>query len=223
MPYLVSVKGNRIPLRRGHSYSVGRGRMSDIVLRDRACSRVHAKLSVHRSSNDLVLEDLHSRNGTYLDGDLVLKRTLVPDGSRVRLGTSIFLVRLDDPAEETCFAETGTLSFDEAEADGDIEAGELASVGLVELLTRLLIDRRDVTLRVALPTEEARVELRAGMVRAAEIGALEGFNALVRVGRQRTGIFWLTDCSDPCEARVQERPDRLLSQLSRCLDPVSAR
>jgi len=223
MPHLVSVDGVRIPLQPDHAYTLGRGRLSDIVLKDRASSRVHARLSVGRLDGDLVLEDLHSRNGSYLNGDLVLKPTRVPDGGRIRLGTSVFLARLTELQDEEHFAETGTVAFEQAEEEADLEAGELARVGLIEILTRLLIDRRNVTLHVAMAEEEARIEVRDGEIRAAECAGHEGFNALVRVGRQAAGIFWLTECAEPCEPNVRERPDRLLSQLARCLAPVPAR
>jgi len=105
----------------------------------------------------------------------------------------------------------------------DLEAGELGQIGLVEVLTRLLIDRRDVTLRVAFPVEEARVEVRHGEVQAAEYGGHSGFNALVRIGRQPAGIFWLRENDAPVARTVGERPDRLLSLLARCLDAVASR
>jgi hypothetical protein len=60
-------------------------------------------------------------------------------------------------------------------------------------------------------------------VQAAEYGGHTGFNALVRLGRQNTGIFWLVENPAPVERQIGERPDRLLSLLARCLDPVASR
>jgi pSer/pThr/pTyr-binding forkhead associated (FHA) protein len=223
MPYLVTVDGQRIMLRRGHAYTLGRGRASDVLLEDRACSRRHARLTVDRGGRSVVVEDLHSRNGTYLDGDLVLVPRPVPDGGRIRLGSTIFLARLREAEEdEERFAETGTMGFDDP-PQPDLEAGELGQIGLIEILTRLLIDRRSVTLRVALHGGEARVEVRNGEVQAAEHGGHTGFNALVRLGRQTTGIFWLSENATPVERSISERPDRLLSLLARCVDPVGSR
>jgi pSer/pThr/pTyr-binding forkhead associated (FHA) protein len=222
MPYLVTVEGQRIPLRRGHAYTLGRGRKCDVLLEDRACSRAHARLTVDRVGRSVVLEDLHSRNGTFLDGDLVVGARRVPEGGRIRLGSTIFLARVAEAEDEERFAETGTMGFDEP-PQPDLEAGELGRVGLIEILTRLLIDRRNVTLGIALPGGEAKVEIRNGEVQAAEHGGHSGFNALVRIGRQPTGIFWLSENGAPVERTVGERPDRLLSLLARCLDPVGSR
>jgi len=223
MPYLVTVEGQRIRLQRGRSYTLGRGRKSDVVLDDRACSRLHARLNVDRGGRSLVLEDLHSRNGTFLDGNLVLGARRVTEGGRIRLGGTTFLARLRDPDDDERFAETGTMGFEEGLSAPDLEAGELGDVGLIEILTRLLIDRRSVTLHVALAGDEATVEVRQGEVQAAECGGLTGFNALVRLGRQPSGIFWLTENATPLERNIGERPDRLLSLLARCVDPVGSR
>lgn len=222
MPYLVTVEGQRIPLRRGHAYTLGRGRKCDLLLEDRACSRAHARLTVDRGGRSITLEDLHSRNGTFLDGDIVLGERRVPEGGRIRVGSTIFLARLAESDDEERFAETGTMGFDDP-PQPDLEAGEFGRVGLIEILTRLLIDRRNVTLRAALPEGEARVEIRNGEVQAAEHGGHTGFNALVRIGRQHTGIFWLSENDAPLARSVGERPDRLLSLLARCLDPVGSR
>jgi len=223
MPYLVTVEGQRIPLRRGHAYTLGRGRKCDLLLEDRACSRAHARLTVDQAGRSVLLEDLHSRNGTFLDGDLVLGTRRVSEGGRIRVGSTILLARLKEADDEERFAETGTMGFDDPPPQPDLEAGELGRVGILEILTRLLIDRRNVTLRVALPGDEGKVEVRNGEVQAAEYGGHTGFNALVRVGRQTTGIFWLSENSAPVDRTVGERPDRLLSLLARCLDPVASR
>ncbi|HEX5137970.1 MAG TPA: FHA domain-containing protein [Planctomycetota bacterium] len=222
MPYLVTVEGQRIPLRRGQAYTLGRGRKCDVLLEDRACSRSHARLTVDRGGRALMLEDLHSRNGTFLDGDLVLGPREVPEGGRIRVGTTIFLAHVKEADDEERFAETGTMGFDDL-PQPDLEAGELERTGLIEVLTRLLIDRRDVTLRIALADGEARIEVRNGEVQAAEYGGHTGFNALVRVGRRATGIFWLSENKTPIERNIGERPDRLLSLLARCLDPAPSR
>ena len=223
MPYLVNVSGDRIPLRQGHTYSLGRGRKSDIVVPDRACSRNHARIHVDRHRDDLIVEDLRSRNGTYLDGDPVPRRALMREGSRLRVGASVFLVRLHEREEDSLLADTATVGFDDDSLHEDASAGELSQTSLVEILTRLLIDRADVTLHAALPDGEAKIDVRGGEVQRAFCGGLRGFNALVRLGRRKAGIFWMTENAAPCRRELAERPERLLSQLARCLEPWAPR
>ena len=223
MPYLVNVAGDRIPLRQGQTYTVGRGRKSDIVVPDRACSRNHARIHVDRHRDDLIVEDLSSRNGTFLNGDPVPRRALLTEGSRLRVGASVFLVRLHEREEDSRLADTATVGFDDDSLHHDATAGELSETGLVDILTRLLIDRANVTLHAALPDGEARVDVRDGEVQRAFYGGLRGFNALVRLGRRKAGIYWLTENTEPCRRELAERPERLLSQLARCLEPWAPR
>ncbi len=223
MPYLVNVAGDRIPLRQGQTYTVGRGRKSDIVVPDRACSRNHARIHVDRHRDDLIVEDLSSRNGTFLNGDPVPRRALLTEGSRLRVGASVFLVRLHEREEDSRLADTATVGFDDDSLHHDATAGELSETGLVEILTRLLIDRANVTLHAALPDGEAKVDVRDGEVQRAFYGGLRGFNALVRLGRRRAGIYWLIENAVPCRRELAERPERLLSQLARCLEPWAPR
>jgi hypothetical protein len=163
MPHLITVSGGRIPLHRGQQYVLGRDKECDIVLDDGACSRRHA-------------------------------RVVAREGSRIQLGASIFLVRLRERPDEVDFAETGTVSLECMSSHGDIDGGDLGSLGLVELLRLVFNAQRSVTLHVALPEEHhACVEIRGGEVHAAEVAGQRGFQALVRLARQTSGIFWLVE------------------------------
>jgi len=223
MPYLVTVTGNRVALRRGHSYLLGRGSDCDIVVEDSACSRQHARITVAQTSDTAFVEDLSSRNGTFLSGERVGIRAAARDGTRLQVGASVFLVRLSGTREEVDLAETGTIAFDQQLTPQDTDGGELKPRRLLEVLNRVFNAKRNLTVHVALPGEHARIEVRDGEVVAAECGGLEGFNALVKLGRQDTGIFWLAETDQGCERNVHEHGVRLLADLTRCLDPASTR
>ena len=98
MAYLVSVNGSRIPLRRGHRYVLGRGRDSDIVVNDPMCSRHHACLDVADGIESLAVDDMDSRNGTYLNGRRVLGPIVAPDGARLRIGHTVYILQLKEEA-----------------------------------------------------------------------------------------------------------------------------
>ncbi|NJN14786.1 MAG: FHA domain-containing protein [Planctomycetes bacterium] len=225
MPSLISVAGNRIALRGGQTYVLGRGRDCDIILDDLACSRRHARVLVHPNGRGAALEDMQSRNGTFLNGQLSLERAPLADGSRICVGGSVFLVRFREDEEDIERAETGTRSLDATDLVADLEGGEFASVGLLPILELLIASRRAVALHVALPEGESTVELREGEVRRAECGGLEGFNALIRLGRAKSGIFWVVECTEEseCERNVTDTTARLLVELKRCLDPATSR
>jgi pSer/pThr/pTyr-binding forkhead associated (FHA) protein len=69
--------------------TMGRSRDCDIVIPDPNVSRVHAEL--RHAGEDYLLVDLDSTNGTEVNGRAV-KRHVLADGDRVRLGTSQIVV-----------------------------------------------------------------------------------------------------------------------------------
>jgi hypothetical protein len=63
---------------------VGRGADCEIVIDDLLASRQHARISIEGSG--VVLEDLHSTNGVYVNGFRITRRTLLREGDRVLIG-----------------------------------------------------------------------------------------------------------------------------------------
>ncbi len=72
----------------GDEITVGRGGGCGIVLtEDQFVSTVHAR--VFRRGSDVFVEDLGSRNGTHLNGELITVATRVKRGDRVQFGQTI--------------------------------------------------------------------------------------------------------------------------------------
>lgn len=69
-------------------YAIGRHRDNDIALADPGVSGFHARL--YRGPDGYVIEDLKSRNGTWVNGERVLQQTLA-SGDKVHLGTTDLL------------------------------------------------------------------------------------------------------------------------------------
>lgn len=76
--------GSRIELKR-FPLTIGRDPGNDIVLRDSEASRFH--LRIKRRERLFILEDLESRNGTYINGDRVVNSTLAT-GDRILVGST---------------------------------------------------------------------------------------------------------------------------------------
>ena len=68
--------------------TLGRGPQADIVLEDSFASSAHARLLPH--GEVIVLEDLGSTNGTYLNGEPLSGPQPLHDGDRIRIGDSEF-------------------------------------------------------------------------------------------------------------------------------------
>jgi diguanylate cyclase (GGDEF)-like protein len=81
--------GRVIPLEEGETV-VGRDPTAHVWVADPAVSRRHARL-VHDRVGGVVLHDLGSRNGTFVEGERVERRRRLEPGARVQLGPSFFL------------------------------------------------------------------------------------------------------------------------------------
>ncbi len=74
---------------------LGRGDQAEIRLEDPFASSRHAR--VYRQGNILVIEDLRSTNGTYLNEELLETPRPLHPGDRVRIGDSEFTFEVDHP------------------------------------------------------------------------------------------------------------------------------
>jgi pSer/pThr/pTyr-binding forkhead associated (FHA) protein len=80
------------PLERGTIYA-GRGNANDIKIEDPTVSNSHAQIIVEEGR--VIIKDLGSKNGTYINGLPVTEGILQP-GQSVRLG-AVELIFQDDP------------------------------------------------------------------------------------------------------------------------------
>lgn len=72
---------------------IGR-RNADVILADQEASRQHAVIELH--GDRLILKDLGSTNGTYVD-DAKVSVAEVKDGSRIRIGDTVLVASIQDP------------------------------------------------------------------------------------------------------------------------------
>lgn len=80
---LTTVDGMMHPLLEDVSL-IGRVAGNAVVLSDSSVSSRHARVT--RSPEGFFLEDIGSRNGTYVNGDQITEKTLLADGDTVRFG-----------------------------------------------------------------------------------------------------------------------------------------
>lgn len=84
--------GAEFSMQTGNSYTIGTDpNTCDIVFYDNSVSRQHARISI---SNDdkITIEDLKSRNGTRIDGELITSSQPLPFNTLVSIGTTSFVV-----------------------------------------------------------------------------------------------------------------------------------
>jgi signal transduction histidine kinase len=82
-----SMKGTEFPVK-GPIISIGRGSEADFQVHDTLISRVHCRLIC--DGDNWYVEDLNSTNGTWMVGQKVNNRVLLPLRTSVRIGNTIF-------------------------------------------------------------------------------------------------------------------------------------
>lgn len=98
-----SAEGKRFEL--GQEITMGRDTANHVPLDDTQASRRHAKLS--RASGALVLEDLGSTNGTFVNGERVSGSRALAAGDEIRIGRTLMSIRADAVATELGQAPPG--------------------------------------------------------------------------------------------------------------------
>ncbi|MCC6126619.1 MAG: FHA domain-containing protein, partial [Pirellulales bacterium] len=117
--------GAFFPLERA-SVVLGRHPQCEIVLESASVSRQHAKIAF--SEGKYFLEDLNSRNGTYLNGKLAVKPQLLKEGDEIRICDLSFVFHAEKPEPNLT---SGTLLRRSAEDQATIVDDERPSTGSV--------------------------------------------------------------------------------------------
>ena len=97
--------GKRVPLVPGENIL---GRDSDgggIPIDSPTVSRQHARISVSASS--ALLEDLDSKNGTYLGGEPVTAAVALKDGDEIRIGAVVLRFRMASGSRTATWSQSG--------------------------------------------------------------------------------------------------------------------
>ena len=200
-PRLVMLKGSE-PGRRWSlegPVRLGRADHCEVLIDDSKVSREHCEIVV--DDEDWIIRDLHSRNGTLVNGELVTEHILAV-GDRIQLSTeSLFLFTRQDPLEDQLFHRQ------QMEVIGQLAAGiahdfnnllnviSASTSHLATLSPDTRLDEREVV--------ECREDIAAAAKRAAELTA-----RLLRVARRREHRgegegYRGVDLSQLCEDVVQ--------------------
>lgn len=101
----IRFKGTHFPVRREETV-IGRSAYCTIVLSNELASRQHCALKA--APDGLVLTDLGSRNGTYVNGERVDESRLLAAGDLIKVGTDLLEVLDSDVPARKAATQTGT-------------------------------------------------------------------------------------------------------------------
>jgi len=206
---------------------IGRSSDLDMVLVEDMVSRKHAKIST--VGNQIVISDMGSTNGTFVNGEKV-KKARLKEGDRILIGTSIIkLVSVEGlvggtEAEARAKLESNAQRRQQTSAAGRPMSGSIEEIPLPDLLQLLSTSRKSGVLTVRSDRGTGKIYLRKGQIYYASIDdnfAIRPQKAIYRLLTWSTGAFEL---EAPDERQVMEEisesTEALLMEGVRHLDEI---
>jgi hypothetical protein len=214
-------QGSEFPLEPDRELVVGRASNTDVVLVEDMVSRKHARVSV--SDDEVLIQDLGSTNGTFVNGEKV-KRARLKDGDRVLIGTSILrLVRQHRrtvaplrPGEPQRAQESVSTLKPRA------LQGDISEHGLPSLLQLLSTSKHSGVLQIQGP-RQGRLYFQEGqLVRATVDGPkpASGKRALCRILSWTQGTFSVQPLAEAVEPEFEEAFEALFADVTKQVDEI---
>jgi hypothetical protein len=221
-------QGGEFPLRMEREIVIGRSSDLDMVLVEDMVSRKHAKISTQ--GGQIVIQDLASTNGTFVNGEKVKKMRL-KEGDRILIGTSIIkLVGMDpataqvNEAEARARLESNALRRQNTATAGRPMSGSVEEIPLPDLLQLLSTSKKSGVLTVRSSSGTGRIYLRKGQIYFATVDdnfSIKPRKAIYRLLTWSDGSFELEPPDDrQVIDEVTESTEALLMEGMRQLDEI---
>jgi pSer/pThr/pTyr-binding forkhead associated (FHA) protein len=219
-------QGGVVPIDSSRPMLLGRQQGSDLLLPEELVSRRHARLAYE--GDELVLEDLGSTNGTYVNGVRVT-RARVSEGDRILVGQSILKVVPREPAP-TPSAEEVRAGLERASVTAEPRRaaamqGRIEEVPLPDLLQLFGTSRKSGLLVVQGTGHAAEVRLEKGRVVGCVIDGREELapeKSFYRLLGWKSGHFELKPAAAPVPGQraISESIEGLLMEGMRQQDEL---
>jgi len=206
----------------GQEVTLGRSTDCTLQLPAAGASRRHA--SVLLRGGTVVLKDLGSTNGTFVNGERVSEATL-RSGDKIRIGGMEILY---------CCVEAGTavsgvddtrtvVSFWPGQgAGGEALRGNLEKVPLFAVLQMLEMGRQSGCLAIETSIGESCLWLEGGRIVHAENGKEKGLDAALAIAQANIGRFEFAPGSPAPERSFGASVTEVILEATRMLDEDSA-
>lgn len=118
--------GAEFDLQLNASYILGRdGNISDVVFHDLSVSRQHAKITISELG-EAFIEDLSTRNGVIVNGELITEKKELSSQDLVAIGTTSFLILDREKVHETIISPVSVPIFKAEEKEAALEPVHIA-------------------------------------------------------------------------------------------------
>jgi hypothetical protein len=220
-------QGGEFPLRTNREIIIGRSSDLDMVLVEDMVSRRHAKITT--TSDDILIQDVGSTNGTFVNGEKISGRARLTEGDRILVGTSIIkVVQVNDQSAATTEAEARRKleagAARQSSTAGRPMSGVIEEIPLPDLLQLLSTSRKSGVLAIGTQTGVGKIYLRKGQIYFAAINddfALSPQKAIYRMLTWATGTFELEPSVEiQVMEEIQESTEALLMEGVRQLDEI---
>lgn len=207
-------QGGEFPLSEGREVLVGRSSDLDMVLVEEMVSRRHARIELE--GGVLTIEDLGSTNGTFVNGEKVLRAEL-NEGDRVLIGTSILKVVVGSERDGASMGQRPEVhagkrvTVRQQTEDGPRMRGSIEEIPLPDLLQLFGTSRKNGVLVIRTESGIGRIFLTEGQIQHAAMEGHDQLPALKVIYRMLTwkrGVFEL----DPPHDKPFENPLRVTVQ-----------
>jgi pSer/pThr/pTyr-binding forkhead associated (FHA) protein len=219
-------QGREFPLPPDLTIVIGRVNDADLLLLDEKISRKHAKISTH--GGRIVIEDLASRNGTFVNGVRISTTIELQEGDQIVVGSStIQLASIADvrSAPPKPSAVPGIPSPADASAAAvPLISGSIHEMPLPDLLQLFSGSRKSGVLTIRSDQGIGKVYLRDGQVYYAEIEdnpQVRLYKAFYRMFRWEEGAFDLQPIGEHhVTEEITETTTSLMLEGMRQLDEI---
>jgi len=218
-------QGREFPLPPDLNIVIGRVNDADLLLLDEKISRKHAKISTH--GGRVMIEDLASRNGTFVNG-VRIRSVELQEGDQIVVGSStiqlasIADVKLRSPQPSVV---PGVVTPTDASATvSPLISGSIHEMPLPDLLQLFSSSRKSGVLTIHSDQGIGKVYLRDGQVYYAEIESnpqVRLYKAFYRTFRWTDGAFDLQPISEHhVTEEITESTTSLMLEGMRQLDEI---
>jgi len=159
-------QGGEIPVQEAVELVVGRASDAGIVLVEEMISRRHARFLL--SGHELMVEDLGSTNGTFVNGEKIQSCTL-KEGDRVLIGTSILKVVTGEAAARSSRKPEPPRSSMAPRGPARSMSGAIEEIPLPDLLQLLGSSKKSGVLVISSDGDVGKIVMHRGQITFAEI------------------------------------------------------
>jgi hypothetical protein len=208
----------------GQPCVLGRSPQCDLPIPSAGASRRHAH--VCWETDGIVIRDLSSTNGTFVNGEkLTGPRTLEP-GDRIMIGDRSITFCQVDPAlggDGDAASDKDTVFFENGPPEGsdfgtNAFVGDLAEIQAFAIVQMLEMGMKSGLLEIAQGDERHRIWFHCGMPFHASTGALEGVEAAFLIVRVTEGRFAFRPEETYPSRTIQKSVAEILLEASRRMD-----